>query len=83
MRINVLSVIIITQLISIALLDDTTTPKPKTSYHVDIPTEDDPIEDDKRAKTHHHIYIKNIFNLFACWDDWDSLDDCVIIQNFK
>jgi hypothetical protein len=67
--------------ISVTLLDESI--KEKTSFHVEIPTEDDPLEDDKKAKTHHQIFIKHVKNLFACWDNWDSLDDCDIIQDFK
>jgi hypothetical protein len=77
----ILICLIIICTISVALLDETN--KEKTSFHIEIPTEDDPLEDDKNAKTHHHIFIKHVKNLFACWDNWDSLDDCDIIQDFK
>jgi hypothetical protein len=73
--------LIIVSFISNTLLDESI--NEKTSFHVEIPTEDDPLEDDKKAKTHHQIFIKHVKNLFACWDNWDSLDDCDIIQDFK
>ena len=63
---------------------------PEHDYHLTelIEEELDPDEDDEgnvipKKKIKHQITIKHVSNVFACIPNWDSLDDCDIIENFK
>jgi len=66
----------------------TTIREPEHDYPIDENNEDELYEDEDedvnfKPRMKHDITLKHVSNVFACMPEWDSLDDCDIVENFK